>query len=426
MKKIKILTLGDHPYLTTGVAIQTRYMIEGLLKTGNYSVVSLGGSINDPRLDKSAIWDERWKEDWKIFPVGNNGVSGSEMYFGNPDIIRSVLRTERPDIMWIMTDPRYWQWLWGMEDEIRSNVPIVYYHVWDNYPIPHFNTDSYLSNDAIISASKLTRDILSKTASEVDKWHIPHTVDTEVFKKYDREMVLDFKEKSIGSRDKFVFFWNNRNGRRKMSASLLWWFCDFIQDVGRDKAVLIMHTDPKDPYGADITSLIENRLTSEVFVSTEKYKPYELAMIYNMADVTINIADAEGFGLSTLESLACETPIIVNMTGGLKEQVQDYNGNKFGIGIEPAVRIINSSQRVPYIFEDKVSREDFLSALHKMYLMPREEREKLGELGRKHVINEYDISKFNSSWNAVLTQIHELNGSWSTRKNYRRWRIESL
>ena len=43
--------------------------------------------------------------------------------------------------------------------------------------------------------------------------------------------------------------------------------------------------------------------------------------MYNMADCTINISDAEGFGLATLESLACETPIIVNMTGGLQEQV---------------------------------------------------------------------------------------------------------
>ena len=45
--------------------------------------------------------------------------------------------------------------------------------------------------------------------------------------------------------------------------------------------------------------------------------------MYNMADCTINISDAEGFGLGTLESLSCETPIIVTMTGGLQEQVTD-------------------------------------------------------------------------------------------------------
>ena len=38
-------------------------------------------------------------------------------------------------------------------------------------------------------------------------------------------------------------------------------------------------------------------------------------MMYNMADVTVSISDAEGFGLSIAESLACQTPCIVNMTG---------------------------------------------------------------------------------------------------------------
>ena len=39
-----------------------------------------------------------------------------------------------------------------------------------------------------------------------------------------------------------------------------------------------------------------------------------------MADVTINMASNEGFGLGTCESLMCGTPIIVNVTGGLQDQ----------------------------------------------------------------------------------------------------------
>ena len=42
-------------------------------------------------------------------------------------------------------------------------------------------------------------------------------------------------------------------------------------------------------------------------------------MLYNSVDCTINISDAEGFGLATLESLSCGVPIIVNMTGGLQQ-----------------------------------------------------------------------------------------------------------
>ena len=61
----------------------------------------------------------------------------------------------------------------------------------------------------------------------------------------------------------------------------------------------------------------------EVFLSTTKMPAEHLSLLYNIADCTVNISDAEGFGLATPESLSCETPIIVNMTGGLQEQVTD-------------------------------------------------------------------------------------------------------
>ena len=51
-------------------------------------------------------------------------------------------------------------------------------------------------------------------------------------------------------------------------------------------------------------------------------------------DFTINISDAEGFGLSTLESLSCGVPIVANMTGGLQEQITD-GVEEFGIPIFP-------------------------------------------------------------------------------------------
>ena len=41
--------------------------------------------------------------------------------------------------------------------------------------------------------------------------------------------------------------------------------------------------------------------------------------LYNIADVTINMASNEGFGLGTCESLMCGTPISVNVTGGLQD-----------------------------------------------------------------------------------------------------------
>ena len=102
-----------------------------------------------------------------------------------------------------------------------------------------------------------------------------------------------------------------------------------------------MHTNPKDGYGQDLHAIIKNTGLDkrQVLFSTEKVNMNRLAMLYNFVDCTVNISDAEGFGLATLESLSCGTPIIVNMTGGLQEQVTDGK-SWFGIGLEPDSKAI--------------------------------------------------------------------------------------
>ena len=151
-------------------------------------------------------------------------------------------------------------------------------------------------------------------------------------------------------------------------------------------------------------------------LSTQKVPPLELSKYYNMADCTINIADAEGFGLATLESLSCETPVIVTMTGGLQEQVTDGK-EWFGIGLEPSSKAIIGSQQVPWIYEDRVSKEDFIASLEKMMSYSEEERAKMGARGRKHIDDNYSFAKYESSWVETLLDLHEKSGSWTTRKN---------
>ena len=147
--------------------------------------------------------------------------------------------------------------------------------------------------------------------------------------------------------------------------------------------------------------------------------------MYNMSDCTLNISDAEGFGLATLESLSCQTPIIVNMTGGLQEQVT--NGKEwFGIGIEPASKAVIGSQQVPFIYEDRISKNDFIAALKKMYNMTPGERKLLGMKGRNHVIENYNFNNFRKQWVNLVDSIVENHGSWETRKGYQTWEIKEI
>ena len=247
-----------------------------------------------------------------------------------------------------MTDPRFYEWLWQIDNEIRAHVPMVYYHVWDNHPAPVFNKLFYDSNDLIASISKVTHDVVSEVTSDVENVYLPHAVDDQFFKPFPQEEINNLKI-SQGLEYKFIFFWNNRNARRKMSGSLIYWFKKFCDKVGHDKAVLIMHTDSNDPYGQPLDHLLHHFGVNkgQILISRDKISPEQLAKMYNVSDCTINISDAEGFGLATLESLSCGTPIIVTMTGGLQEQVTD--GEKwFGIGIEPSSKALIGSQQVPY------------------------------------------------------------------------------
>ena len=148
--------------------------------------------------------------------------------------------------------------------------------------------------------------------------------------------------------------------------------------------------------------------------------------MYNMADCTINISDAEGFGLATLESLSCGVPIIVNMTGGLQEQVIDAKGNEFGIPLYPASKAIIGSQQIPWIYEDRLNGDEFVAALEKMYNLSKEEREKMSRLGRDHVIQNYNFENFNKTWVDTMMKIHEEEGSWETRKYNKRWVIKEV
>lgn len=416
-EKKKILVLSDSPLVPSGVGTQTKYVIDSLIKTGEFKFFCLAGAVRhqDYRIQKVQPYDT----DWMILPVDG---------YGTQDLIRQLLREYKPDLIWFMTDPRFYVWLWEMENEIRKNVPMMYYHVWDNFPDPMFNKKYYDSNDIICTISKVTDTIVKNVSPNVESVRIPHTVNPDIFcKKEEASDIQKRKMISSNNEKKTFFFWNNRNARRKQSGSLIYWFKDFLDIVGHDQAVLIMHTEPKDPNGQDLVAIMNNLgLTNgEVLISEQKMSPEDLACIYSAVDCTVNISDAEGFGLATLESLACETPVIVSMTGGLQEQVTDGE-QWFGYGIEPVSKAIIGSQDVPYIYEDRIDGATFTNKLVEFHNLSKDQKAEMGKKGREHVLKNYGFEQFSKLWYETVTNTIEKHGSWEDRKNYKHWNFEEL
>jgi glycosyltransferase involved in cell wall biosynthesis len=403
--KIKLLTISDHPLVASGVAIQTRYILEGLLKTGDYQIRSLGGAMR--HTDYRPVRLEQYQDDWLILPIDG---------YGTQQIVRDVLDSEKFDALWFMTDPRFYLWLFEMMDEVSARgLSVLYNHVWDEFPVPEYNRPYYAACDYIGCISKLTHEILCKLGMPHKAEYIPHAVDHNIFKpaNWSPSERYAAKAKYLGAENatKFVVYYNSRNARRKMTADIIAGFKGLLDAVGEDKAFLFMHTDPFDQEGTNLIAVANMLgLKPNSYSFSSKGQPPEIIADYNnISDVLVNISNNEGFGLSCLEALSCGTLAIVNLTGGLSDQIMDANGTEFGIALKPAVRSIQGSQHIPYIYDCRVAHEDLVAALIKIYNMPVEERHQLGKAAREWTLKAFSMDAMISKWDRAIKFYVEKN-----------------
>jgi glycosyltransferase involved in cell wall biosynthesis len=241
--------------------------------------------------------------------------------------------------------------------------------------------------------------------------YIPHAVNADIFKPLPQNEILKLKRSIIGEQNahKFTVFYNSRNARRKMTAQIMLNFKQFIDKVGEDKAFLFMHTDPFDQEGSNLLMVADmlGLKNNQFMFSREGLPPEKIAEFYNISDVTVNLSNNEGWGLSVLESLTCGTLAIVNKTGGLQDQIQDYNGIVFGACIEPATKTIQGSQSIPYIFDCRVSDSDAVNAFCKLYNMTSTERNTLGLKARDWTQTAFSMQKMVNAWDNAITKYTE-------------------
>jgi len=395
-KKKKILMFSDHPLATSGVGIQSRYLINGLLKTGEYSFRCFGAAVKHNNYDVVNVSD-----DFVIKPIDG---------FGDKEMIRLALATEKPDAMFLFTDPRFFMHIWEMEDEIHQICPIVYWHVWDNDPWPDYNNVLYESTDLVNCHSYKTYGMVKEKFPNKANF-APHGIPKDLFYRLSDNEIIQNKQNLLGKDrvDHFVGIWVNRNARRKKPSDvLLGWklFLDKLQNAkNHKKATLIMHTDPHDQEGPNLYKVAEHLgIVNNVFFSTQKLEFPQMNVLYNISDFCINVACAEGFGLSTLEAMQTGTPIIAQKTGGLTRQVVDHrDGSENGVAIDPDVRTLVGSQMVPYIYEDHVSDKSIMDALWKLYSLSDDEYDKLSKKVENYALSEFDLNDTIKIWHKTLS-----------------------
>ncbi len=453
MSKKKILLLSDDLRMHSGIATQSKEFVLGTIH--KYDWVQVGAAINHPDHNKvidmnQAIRTELGVKDGylKIYP---------QTGYGNPDLIRELIKIEKPDAILHFTDPRFWIWLYNMEHEIRQNIPILYYNIWDDLPDPMYNRDFYRSSDLLLGISKQTYGINKRVTKGYlnEDWqikYVPHGVSEVRFKRVPKTNLelIDFENKYGLNKYKFKILYLNRNIRRKSPGDVVLAYkhmMDKLTPEQRKECCLVFHTAPVDENGTDIPAVCDALLPEEynVLFTYDKggaFDDKQMNFIYNSCDVYINLASNEGFGLGSLEALTVGTPIVVNVTGGMQDQCgfknkkgeylteDDYvelgsnhrgQYKEHGEWVKPVFPSNIScvgSPMTPYIFDDRCSWEDAGDALLEWYNVGPEERERCGELGREFVLSDDAKMTAKHMSDSFIESIDTCLEKWKPREKY--------
>ena len=184
-----------------------------------------------------------------------------------------------------------------------------------------------------------------------------------------------------------------------------------------------MHTDPYDHAGTNLVEVAKNlNILENVRFSDQEASFKKLNILYNISDVVLNISQAEGFGLTTLEAMSAGVPIIATQTGGLTRQLIDketFSVN--GIALSPEVTTISGTQTIPYLNEDFVSVESVAKAIMETYTWGSQKRKSIGNRAQKYVHKNFSYNKMIRQWDE---SIDLTLATW--KENYNRLKIEEI
>lgn len=434
----------------SGISTMGRELVLGTAH--KYDWVQLAGAISHPQKGTVADMSDATNKMLgrndcyvKLYPIDG---------YGDEDTLFAIMNMEKPDAILHFTDPRFWTWLYLLEKQIRAKVPLTYLNIWDDLPYPMYNRPYYESCDVLMSISKQTYNINKQVLGEnkvctvnspdmIGKTllhYVPHGIDSKIFKPLSviDERLVQRRKEFLGGKDyKYVMLYNSRNVHRKRTSNIILAYRNFCDNLPKEEAkncCLILHTEIKSDAGTDLLAVKEALCPDyDIVFSAAKIAPEDMACLYNIADVTINVSSNEGFGLSIAESIMCGTPVIATVTGGLQDQMGfvDENGNAPVFDLEwgsnfdgryknhgvwtrplfPTARYIQGSIPTPYIFDDLCTWEGLAEEMMFWYLMPKDKRESCGLEGRKWAMGPGGLNAINMC-NQFMTAMEYCFENW--------------
>ena len=452
-KRKKIMLICDDIRVHSGIATVAREIV--LHTAQHFNWVNIAGAVTHPEKGKKLDLSEDTNK--------NSGLTDTSVVcypvdgYGDPSLIRQLIQLENPDAIMLITDPRYFVFLFAIENEIRKQIPITYLNIWDDYPAPLYNKPYYEACDLLMGISKQTVNINKIVLGEVAKnrmvKYIPHGLNAKIFrpiKESDKEYadVVSLKKQLFGkSQPEFIIFFNSRNIRRKQIPDALMAFRLFLDKLPKEQAKkckMLLHTEQVSEHGTDLNAVIDlffhEEYPNNIVFTNMRASVHEMSLLYNMCDAQILLTSNEGWGLSLTEAMLCGLPIIANVTGGMQDQMRfefedgtwiDFDENfpsnhrgtikkhgEWAFPVYPTSRSIVGSPPTPYIFDDRCEPEDATERILEIYNMSKEERKARGLKGREWATS--DEAGFTSEHQAkrVIESFDELFSTWTPRTKF--------
>ncbi len=449
-KRKKILLICDDIRVHSGVATIAKEIV--LHTSHHFNWVQIAGSIDHPEKGKRLDLSQNTNE---LMGINDSSVL---LYpaagYGDSQMLRSIIKLEKPDALFLITDPRYFTYIWSMEQEIRKKIPITYLNIWDDYPAPMYNRPYYEACDLLMGISKQTVNInklvlKGHEGNRIFKY-IPHGKDiTHFFPLMDNDLdLINFKKSVFKNKDpEFVLYFNSRNIRRKQIPDAMMAFRAFLDSLPKEKAkdcYMVLKVERITNAGTDLPKvkeyLFDESYKDNVIFIDSKLTEQQLNWLYNIADVHILLSSNEGWGLANTESMLAGTPIIANVTGGMQDQMRfiDEKGKWFtpsadvpsnhrgtykehgewAFPVYPTSRSIQGSPPTPYIYDDRCTWEDAFERIKECYSLGRKELKRRGLKGREWALS--DEAGFTSTHQAkrVINALDELFDVWEPREKY--------
>jgi len=298
----RIVTISDHVDSPTGFGVQHRHLAAALARAG-YDVHSLG------------LWDTRPLATTPDGLTRYPGGQGTDDHRRAWPMYRDLLR---PDLVITLGD---FEMFAHLNDDLPRPFAWCHWLPLDALPYPAHAHERMLRYDHLVLMSRFALEtVRPHLEGRVPLHYIPHGVDTAVFRPHEHPLALrrHWSRRlglELGPRD-FVLLARDANQWRKQQPVLL----DALARLPRD-VKLVFHCRPvahPDARGWDLPRVAETfgvadrvAFTSPPDAPYQPLSPRQLAELDNLADLRVSATQGEGFGVITIEAMACGLPSLI-------------------------------------------------------------------------------------------------------------------